>query len=403
MNTNLSLKNAFYIRHFKNNIVTSMLYDYKCPNNLSYFWNFGSLAGICLTIQLATGIFLAMHYTPHIDYAFISVEHIMRDVNYGWLLRYIHANGASMFFIVLYMHIFRGLYYCSYNHPRELVWYTGVTIFIVTMASAFIGYVLPWGQMSLWGATVITNLISAIPIIGTDIVYWVWGGFSIDNPTLNRFFSFHYLFPFIVALIVFIHLDALHGPKSGNPLGVELHSTNNIAFHPFFTTKDIVGGIIFLFLFAYLVFFNPNALGHPDNYIPANSLVTPAHIVPEWYFLPYYAILRSIPSKLGGVAAMGLSLVIFYFLPKINNLININYSITSHIHSGSFRPIYNQLIILFIVNGFILGYIGQCPVEEPFYTIGQISTILYFLCIFLIPITYLIETWLIHKYYYVYK
>ena len=354
--------------------VNGMLIDYPSPSNINYLWNFGSLAGFCLIIQIVTGIFLAMHYTPHVDYAFSSVEHIMRDVNFGWLLRYIHANGASMFLLALYIHVFRGMYYGSYTYPRETVWYIGVTLLLLTIITAFLGYVLPWGQMSFWGATVITNLVSAIPVVGTDIVYWLWGGFSVDNATLNRFFSLHYLLPFIIAALSAIHLIVLHTPKSNNPLG--LTSTyDRIPFHPYFTTKDLFGFIVFIILFAWLVFYQPNLLGHSDNYIEANPMVTPTHIVPEWYFLTFYAILRSIPSKLGGVIAMAASILVLYLLPLLH---------TSEIRSSAFRPIYKIFFWTFVVNAIILYWIGGSPVETPYYEIGQISTTYYFIALLVI-------------------
>jgi quinol-cytochrome oxidoreductase complex cytochrome b subunit len=271
------------------------LVDYPTPRNLNYFWNFGSIAGIMLVSQILTGVFLAMHYTPHTAYAFDSVEHIMRDVNYGWLVRYMHANGASMFFLVVFIHIFRGLYYGSYKAPREILWWLGIVILLLMMASAFMGYVLPWGQMSFWGATVITNLFSAIPIVGESIVTWLWGGFSVENPTLNRFFALHYLLPLVLVAVVMLHLVALHQHGSNNPLGIDAKGAQDkIPFHPYYTAKDFFGFSVFFLVFGYFVFFAPNYLGHPDNYTPANPMVTPAHIVPEWYFLPFYAILRAI-------------------------------------------------------------------------------------------------------------
>lgn len=363
-------------------IVNGMVIDLPAPSNLSYMWGFGSLLGLCLIIQLASGIFLAMHYCAHIDLAFASVEHIMRDVNAGWALRYIHANGASMFFIMVYIHIARGLYYGSYTKPREIVWGVGVIILILMMATAFIGYVLPWGQMSYWGATVITNLISAIPFIGKDIVEWVWGGFSVNNATLNRFFSFHYLFPFILAALAVVHLIALHEHGSNNPLGVD-GNIDKVPFHPYYSIKDLFGYAIFTIFFAFFVFFAPNVLGHPDNYIPANPLVTPAHIVPEWYFLFAYAILRSIPDKLLGVIALFSSLIVLFALPHVH---------TCKIRSLQFRPI-GKIMFWFLVADFLLlTYIGQCPVEEPWYTLGQICTVFYF-CYFLIltPLIGLLE------------
>jgi len=349
-------------------VLDSHIIDYPTPTNLSYLWSFGSTAGLCLVIQIITGIFLAMHYTPHVDLAFSSVEHIMRDVNNGWLVRYLHANGASMFFIVVYSHIFRGLYYGSYMSPREHLWCSGVGIFILMMATAFMGYVLPWGQMSFWGATVITNLFSAIPVVGDTIVQWLWGGFSVDNATLNRFFSLHYLMPFAIAGLTIVHLSLLHKDGSNNPVGID-SAVDRIPFYPYFYVKDLFSFFIFLLVFSTFVFFYPNEMGHPDNYIPANPMVTPPHIVPEWYFLPFYAILRSIPDKLGGVIAMGGALVILLFLPFIHQ---------SEIRSAAFRPLYRKGFWLFAVNFLILGWIGQNVVETPFIEIGQVSTFIYF-------------------------
>jgi len=349
-------------------ILNSHIIDYPTPINLTYAWSFGSTAGICLVIQILTGVFLAMHYTPHVDLAFISVEHIMRDVNNGWLIRYMHANGASMFFIVVYSHIFRGLYYGSYMYPREHLWCSGVAIFILMMATAFMGYVLPWGQMSFWGATVITNLFSAIPLVGGSIVEWLWGGFSVDNATLNRFFSFHFLVPFLIAGFTIIHLALLHEQGSNNPLGVESY-VDKIAFYPYFYVKDLLAFFGLITVFSVFIFYFPNLMGHPDNYIPANPMVTPAHIVPEWYFLPFYAILRSIPDKLGGVVAMGGALVILFAIPFIN---------TSEIRSSQFRPIFQKCYWLLVVDFLILGWIGQKPVETPFVEVGQVATLFYF-------------------------
>ena len=367
-------------------IMNSHIIDYPTPINLTYAWSFGSTAGICLIIQILTGVFLAMHYTPHIDLAFSSVEHIMRDVNNGWLIRYMHANGASMFFIVVYSHIFRGLYYGSYMHPREHLWCSGVLIFILMMATAFMGYVLPWGQMSFWGATVITNLFSAIPFVGGSIVEWLWGGFSVDNATLNRFFSLHFLLPFLIAGLSVIHLALLHEHGSNNPLGVE-SSVDKISFYPYFYVKDLLAFFVLIFSFSIFVFYFPNLMGHPDNYIPANPMVTPAHIVPEWYFLPFYAILRSIPDKLGGVIAMGGALVILFAIPFIN---------TSEIRSSQFRPLFKKFYWLLVVDFLILGWIGQKPVETPFIEVGQIATLFYFIFfIILIPLLGVFEKKLI--------
>lgn len=371
-----------WVHHYLFSVLNNHLIDYPSPTNLNYFWGFGSLAGICLVIQIITGVLLAMHYTPHVSLAFYSVEHIMRDVNYGWLLRYTHANGASMFFLVVYIHMFRGLYYGSYIKPREGLWISGVIIFVLMIITAFMGYVLPWGQMSFWAATVITNLFSAIPIIGESIVQWLWGGFSVNNATLNRFFSFHYLFPFVIAGAVLIHLAILHEYGSNNPLGFEskVDSTN---FYPYFYVKDLFGFFVFLLVFASFVFFAPNVLGHPDNYVQANPMVTPAHIVPEWYFLPFYAILRSIPDKLGGVICMAASLVVLVLLPFLN---------TSKVRSSIFRPLYRKAFWWFFVNSVILGWIGQKVVEYPYVEIGQIATVLYFIYfLIIIPLLGYIE------------
>lgn len=343
---------------------------FPTPRNFNYFWNFGALAMINLMIMIATGIFLAMHYTPHVNYAFDSVERIMRDVNYGWLIRYVHMNGASMFFIVVYIHIFRGLYYGSYKAPRELLWILGVVIFLLMMATAFMGYVLPWGQMSFWGATVITNLFSAFPVVGQHIVTLLWGGFSVDNATLNRFFSLHYLLPFVIVGVVFLHVAALHITGSNNPLGVEPKGPQDtIPFHPYYTIKDTVGIVVYLMVFAFLVFFMPNYLGHPDNYIPANPLSTPAHIVPEWYFLPFYAILRAVPDKLGGVVLMFASILVWFVLPWLD---------TSKVRSMTFRPVARLFLILWVIAFCVLTYCGAMPAEQPYVLISQIATAYYF-------------------------
>jgi ubiquinol-cytochrome c reductase cytochrome b subunit len=344
--------------------------SFPTPRNFNYFWNFGALAMINLMIMIATGIFLSMHYTPHTAYAFDSVERIMRDVNFGWLLRYVHMNGASMFFIVVYIHIWRGMYYGSYKAPRELLWILGVTIFLLMMATAFMGYVLPWGQMSFWGATVITNLFSAIPLVGPDIVVWLWGGFSVDNPTLSRFFSLHYLLPFVIVGVVFLHVAALHITGSNNPLGVEPRGPQDtLPFHPYYTVKDSVGIIVYFMVFGFLVFFMPNYLGHPDNYVPANPLVTPAHIVPEWYFLPFYAVLRAVPDKLGGVLLMFGSIAVLFVLPWLDS---------SPVRSMRFRPVAKWAFHLWWVNFFVLMYCGAMPAEQPYVLISQISTAYYF-------------------------
>jgi ubiquinol-cytochrome c reductase cytochrome b subunit len=366
--------------------VDSHIINYPTPINLNYLWSFGSAAGIALVIQILTGIFLAMFYTPNIDLAFKSVEHIMRDINNGWLIRYLHANGASMFFIVVYCHIFRGLYFGSYIFPRDRLWISGILLFLLMMATAFMGYVLPWGQMSFWGATVITNLFSAIPIVGKTIVEWLWGGFSVNNATLNRFLSLHYLLPFLIAAATIVHLSLLHKDGSNNPLGINLN-VESISFYPYFYVKDLFSFLIFLILFSLFVFFSPNSLGHPDNYIVANSLVTPPHIVPEWYFLPFYAILRSIPNKLGGVIAMVSAILILILLPYIN---------TSETRSSKFRPLFATLYWFFFSDFLLLGWLGQKPVEDPYIAIGLFTTVLYFVIIlFFISIVGLIERYLI--------
>ncbi len=342
---------------------------YKTPKNLNYMWNMGSIAGIALVIQIITGLFLSMHYTPDVDKAFESVEKIMRNVNYGWLIRYMHAVGASMFFVAVYLHIFRGLYYGSYKKPRELLWQIGLIIFLTMMATAFMGYVLPWGQMSYWGATVITNLFSAIPFIGENIVTWLWGGFSVGNPTLNRFYSLHFLLPFIIVALVVIHIWALHTHGSNNPTGVKLKDKDMINFHPYYTVKDFVGFGVYFLIFAYFIFYKPNLLGHPDNYTPANPLVTPAHIVPEWYFLPFYAILRAVPSKLGGVLMMFGSILILFFMPWLDK---------SPVRSSNYRPLYKWAYWAFLIDCLILGYVGGKPPEEPYLTISRVAASYYF-------------------------
>lgn len=349
-------------------VLKNHLVNYPTPSNLSYFWGFGSLAGVCLGVQLVTGIFLAMHYTAHADMAFNSVEHIMRNVNNGWLLRYTHANGASMFFIMIYLHIGRGLYYKSYVYPREHVWYSGIILYVVVMAIAFMGYVLPWGQMSFWGATVITNLFSALPIVGPYIAKWLWGGYSVANATLVRFFSLHFCLPFILAALSLLHLILLHSAGSNNPLGVKLH--DDIPFYPYFFYKDLFGFWLFVMFFGYLVFFEPNLLGHPDNYIRANPLSTPAHIVPEWYFLPLYAILRAIPDKLGGVIMMGGGIAILAILPTVEK--------NGMVRSPIFRPVFQPIFWFFILAFVFLGWLGGEPICEPYTTLSRIMGVYYF-------------------------
>jgi ubiquinol-cytochrome c reductase cytochrome b subunit len=350
---------------------------YPVPRNINYMYNFGVLAGIALMIQIITGIVLAMHYSPGIASSFNSVEHIMRNVNQGWLIRYIHMNGASFFFIVVYFHIFRGLYYGSYKAPREIVWMLGVVILILMMATAFMGYVLPWGQMSFWGAQVITSLFSAIPLVGEAIRTWLVGGFAPDHATITRFFSLHYLLPFVILGVVILKIWALHIPGSTNPTGVEVQGPQDtLPFHPYFTAKDFVGICVYLIAFSAFVFFMPNALGHPDNYIPANPLSTPAHIVPEWYLLPFYAILRAftidflwIPAKLWGVIAMFGALILLFFLPWLD---------TSRVKSTAYRPMYKIWFWVLVVDCFVLGWVGAMPAEEPYVRIGQIAAAYYF-------------------------
>nr|AND96588.1 cytochrome b [Oniticellus egregius] len=367
-------------------IVNNSLIDLPSPSNISSWWNFGSLLGLCLMIQILTGIFLAMHYTPNVDLAFNSVIHICRDVNYGWLIRTLHANGASFFFICLYLHIGRGLYYSSYN--LHLTWMVGVLILFLVMGTAFLGYVLPWGQMSFWGATVITNLVSAIPYIGHMIVQWLWGGFAVDNATLTRFFALHFLMPFIVLAMVMIHLLFLHQTGSNNPLGTN-SNIDKSPFHPYFSLKDSFGFILLLFIIMLLVLINPYLLGDPDNFIPANPLVTPIHIQPEWYFLFAYAILRSIPNKLGGVLALVLSIAILFIMPIINK---------KKMSSMQFYPMNKFLFWIFINMVILLTWIGARPVEDPYIMIGQILTILYFSYFFINMMMSWLWDYIMYKY-----
>ena len=374
------------MRNFKSQIllrlVNSYLIDSPEPANLSYLWNFGSLLGTCLVLQILTGIFLAMHYQPHVDFAFNSVEHIMRDVNNGWAVRYTHANVASFFFIFVYAHIARGLYYGSYKSPRVLLWSIGVIILIVMMATAFLVYVLPYGQMSLWGATVITNLLSAIPVFGQDLVELIWGGFSVSNATLNRFFSLHYLLPFLLAALVVAHLIALHTHGSNNPNGISGNG-DRYAFHPYFIFKDLVTILFFFLVLSIMVFYYPNFLGHSDNYIPANPMQTPASIVPEWYLLPFYAILRSIPNKLLGVIAMFGSLLILLVLP---------YTDLSRVRGNQFKPFMKFAFWFFVVDFIILMWIGSQHPNSPYVEIGQIATAFYFAWfLIIVPVVGLIE------------
>jgi len=368
--------------------INGLIVDHPTPANISYLWNGGSLAALALIIQVVSGLFLAMHYVPNIDFAFVSVEHIMRDVGSGWFMRYVHSNGASFFFICVYLHIFRGLYYGSYLGANRETWLIGVTMFLLMMGTAFLGYVLPWGQMSLWGATVITNFLSVIPFVGDDAIIWLWGGFSVNNATLNRFYSLHFFLPFCLLALLLLHLIALHSADHTNPLGIsssnssifsklQSDSITELTFYPYFIIKDIIGVTIFILLLAAIVFFVPNILSHPDNYTLANPLLTPQHIVPEWYFLPFYAILRSIPSKTLGILTMFMSILILYFLPFYSN---------SRISSAMFRNGYKLAFWAFVASCLILGWIGGNPVEEPFYSIGKNFTIAYFtILLFVMP------------------
>ena len=343
---------------------------FRVPRNLNYFWSFGGILMLSLAVLILTGIFLAMHYKPSEAEAFASVERIMRDVNFGWLIRYMHMNAASFFFIAVYIHIFRGLYFGSYKNPRELLWILGVLMFFMMMASAFLGYTLPWGQMSFWGATVITNLFSAIPIIGESIVTWLWGGFSVGDQTLNRFFVLHWVIAFGIVAVALLHVTALHITGSNNPAGIEPKKENEtLTFNPFMTTKDLFGALVFFSLFAIVLFLAPNYLGHPDNYIPANPLATPAHIVPEWYFLPFYAILRAIPDKLLGVVAMVTSIGLLAALPWLDR---------SPVRSSVFRPIWKWLTLLFVADFFVLMWAGAMPAEGIYVWIARIGTVYWF-------------------------
>jgi ubiquinol-cytochrome c reductase cytochrome b subunit len=350
--------------------------QFPTPKNLNYFWTFGFILTMCLVTQIITGIILAMHYAPTTLNAFDSIEHIMRNVNYGWLIRYMHSNGASMFFLAVFIHMFRGLYYGSYKEPREVIWILGCIIYFLMIMTAFMGYVLPWGQMSFWAATVIINLVGALPIIGDTLTQLLLGGFAVDNPTLNRFFSLHYLLPFIIFGVVLLHIWALHVPGNNNPIGISVQGKQDtVSFHPYYTIKDFFAYTVFLVLFCYFIFYNPNILGHADNYIEADPMVTPAHIVPEWYLLPFYAILRAVPDKLTGVLLMFGSIAVLFFLPWLDS---------AKVRSARYRPIYKYFFVLFFIDCLMLGYLGGVVPEGIYLLLSRICTIYYFAFFFVV-------------------
>ena len=378
-------------RYLTKNYLVSLLSNhivfYPSPISLSYAWSFGSLAGITLVIQMISGIFLSMHYTPNINLAFSSVEYIMRDVPNGWLIRYIHANGASMFFIVVYAHTLRGLYYGSYMEPRQVLWCSGVILLLLMMGTAFTGYVLPWGQMSLWGATVITSMVTAIPFAGQALVQWLWGGYTVANPTLNRIYSIHFVLPFVIAGMSLIHLALLHKVGSSSPIASDT-GVDDVPFYPYMVSKDLFAFTVYLLVFGIFVFYFPNVLNHPDNCIPADPMKTPAHVVPEWYFLPYYAILRSIPTKGAGILAMFGSLMVLFLIPFIN---------TSEIRNTTYRPLFKIFFWLFVSDFVILAWLGQKPMRKTFIFAGQIATAYYFFFfLVVIPVVGKIEYALVH-------
>ena len=383
---NVSLNKFRWNKTYLLGFVDSHLIHYPTPITLTYAWSFGSLAGICLVIQIISGILLSLHYTANIDLAFSSVEYIMRDVPNGWFIRYVHANGASMFFIVVYSHLFRGLYYGSYMKPRQLLWCSGVVLFLLVMGTAFTGYVLPWGQMSFWGATVITNMVTAIPFGGQTIVEWLWGGFTVNAPTLRRFYTIHFLLPFIIAGLTIIHLALLHKDGSNSPIGSDT-GVDDVPFYPYYFAKDLFAFTCFILFFGMFVFFFPNALNHPDNCIPADPMETPKHLVPEWYFLPFYAILRSIPHKAAGIVAMVGSILIMLVIP---------YTYTGYIRNTTYRPLFKIFYWLLVADFLTLMWVGQAPITDPFILLGQIASVYYFaFFLVLIPIIGVIENKLV--------
>ena len=383
---NVSLNKFRWNKTYLLGFIDSHLIHYPTPITLTYAWSFGSLAGICLVIQIISGFLLSIHYTANIDLAFASVEYIMRDVPNGWFIRYVHANGASMFFIVVYSHIFRGLYYGSYMKPRQLLWCSGVILFLLIMGTAFTGYVLPWGQMSFWGATVITNMVTAIPFGGQTIVEWLWGGFTVNAPTLRRFYSVHFLLPFIIAGLTIIHLALLHRDGSNSPIGSDT-GIDDVPFYPYYFAKDLFAFTCFILFFGIFVFFFPNFLNHPDNCIPADPMETPKHLVPEWYFLPFYAILRSIPHKAAGIVAMGGSILIMLVIP---------FTYTGYIRNTTYRPLFKVFYWLLVADFLTLMWVGQAPITDPFILLGQLASVYYFsFFLFLIPIIGIIENKLV--------